>query len=530
MQGIEEASLYAKASGYLKVVNVDKGDRVRRGQVLAVIESPELHDQQRQARAAYDQSLAATEGARAGKGRAEADALQAGAQVDRARADAEQGAAGVAKASADLAKAQAELPRLQAMASEADADAQQAVEQDGAAQAEVARWQQQLKAAQAALRAIQAAQQKAEADARLQQITYNRYKSIQEKDAGLVTGQQVDEARARMETSQSEVETARHKVEAANEEVGTARQQVESARRQLAAAEKKVEAVKSHAQAAHQESQVAAKAVDAARQQVKVAEGQWLSAERQVKVAIEQRRAMGQQVNVAAAQVSAARMQSEGSHSALSAAEALAGYTRLSAPFDGVVTERLADPGGFVQNAGTNQAAAKPVLKVVRDQVLRVLVPVPEASIPKVRIGQAAAVAVDAFPKEVFRGTVSRFAGALDPRSRTMLTEVDLPNPERRLKPGMYARVTLNLEIHHNALSVPSETVMGPEDKRFVYTVVNGHAHRTPVMVGVDDAKMVEITSGLTPGAQVVLVGRDTLVDGAAVKAQAVQPTPGAGK
>src|SRR5438128_212470 len=69
IQGIEEASLYAKASGYLKTISVDKGDRVRHGQVLAVIESPELHDQQRQARAAYDQSLAATEGAKAGKGR-----------------------------------------------------------------------------------------------------------------------------------------------------------------------------------------------------------------------------------------------------------------------------------------------------------------------------------------------------------------------------------------------------------------------------------------------------------------------------
>ena len=72
---------------------------------------------------------------------------------------------------------------------------------------------------------------------------------------------------------------------------------------------------------------------------------------------------------------------------------------------------------------------------------------------------------------------------------------------------------------------------MGPEDKRFVYTVVSGRAHRTPVAVGVDDGKMAEITSGLNPGAQVVLVGRDTLVDGAAVKAQPVQPAaPGAGR
>src|SRR5581483_1355406 len=99
-------------------------------------------------------------------------------------------------------------------------------------------------------------------------------------------------------------------------------------------------------------------------------------------------------------------------------------------------------------------------------------------------------------------------------------------NPEGRLKPGMYARVTLSLEVHHNALSVPSETIMGPEDKRFVYTVVDGHARRTPVTVGVDDGKMAEITDGLTPSAQVVLVGRDTLVDGAPVKARPARPAP----
>src|SRR5205814_637361 len=138
----------------------------------------------------------------------------------------------------------------------------------------------------------------------------------------------------------------------------------------------------------------------------------------------------------------------------------------IVAPFDGVVTERLADPGAFIQNAGSNQAAAKPVLKVVRDQALRVLIPVPEASIPKVSRGQRAVIRVDAIPKEEFVGSVARFAGALDPRSRTMLTEVDIVNPGGRLRPGMYARVTLALETHRGALSIPSEAVTGPEDKR----------------------------------------------------------------
>src|SRR5262249_35431332 len=136
LQGIEEATLYAKASGYLKSVAVDKGDRVQAGQVLAIVESPELHDQERQARAAYEQSLAAAQGTVAAKGRAQADVAQAAAAVERARADALQAGEAVAKAQADVARTQAQLPKLQALAQEADDGVQQAAEQAGQAQAD----------------------------------------------------------------------------------------------------------------------------------------------------------------------------------------------------------------------------------------------------------------------------------------------------------------------------------------------------------------------------------------------------------
>lgn len=524
IQGIEEASLYAKTSGYLKQVLVDKGDRVRRGQLLAVIESPEIHAQQLQAGAAYRQSLAATQGTIAAKGRAQADVAQAAAAVERAKADTRQAEAAIGKAQADQARSEAQVPKMKALAAEAAAAVQQAEEQQGQSQAEVRRWQQQAKSAQAALRAAQAGEKKAAADFQLQQVTYNRYKSVQDRDAGLITGQQVDEARARMEASRNELEAAGNRVEAAREEVGTAEQQVESARRQAAAAAKRVDAARGHADAAREDLQIAQKEIDAARQQVRVTEAQRDSAQRQVAVAENQRKALGTQVMVAEAGIAAARQESQGSKEALSAAASMAGYARLVAPFDGLVTERFVDPGAFVQNAANNQAAAKPVLKVVRDQSLRVLVPVPESAIPSIRRGQPAAIAVDAYPKYLFQGTVTRFASALDSKTRTMVTEVDIPNRHGQLRPGMYARVTLTLGIHRDALSVPSEAVMGPEDKRFVYVVVNGHARRTPVTVGVDDGKSAEITSGLDAESQVVVVGRDTLVDGAAVKAQPAPP------
>jgi RND family efflux transporter MFP subunit len=495
LQGIEEAMLYAKTAGYLKSISVDKGDRVRAGQVIAVIESPELLDQQVQARSAYQQSLAAAQGALAAKGRARADVAQATAAVARARAD--------------LARTEATLPKLQAMAREADATVQQAVEQQAQSQADVGRWQQQVKVAQAALRAAQASLQKAQSDDHLQQLTYNRLKAIQTKDEGLLPAQDVDVAQARMEAAHSDLEAARNRVDAAQGDVGAAGQQLEGARRQAAAATNKVEAARSHAQAAREDIQVCRRDIEVARQQVRVADSQ--------------RRALSEQVHVADAQVAAARMQSQGSQSGMAAAAALAGYTRLIAPFDGVVTERLADPGSFVQNAAANQASARPIVKVVRDQTLRVMIPVPENDLPFIRKGKLAQLVTDAYPKRPFQGTVTRFAAAVDPRSRTMLTEVDIPNPDRRLRPGMYTRATLVLEVHHHALSIPSAAVMGPEDKHFVYTVSGGHAHRTPVTVGVDDGKVAEITAGLRPGVPVVLVGRDTLVDGAAVKAEPVK-------
>jgi RND family efflux transporter MFP subunit len=495
LQGIEEAMLYAKTAGYLKSISVDKGDRVRAGQVLAVIESPEVLDQQVQARSAYQQSLATAQGALASKGRAQADVVQGTSAVERARAD--------------LARTEATLPKLQAMAREADATVQQTVEQQAQSQADVGRWQQQLKVSEAALRAVQASLQKAQADDRLQQLTYNRLKAIQTKDEGLVAAQDVDVAQARMESAHSDLEAARNRVDAAQGDVAAAGQQLEGARRQAAAAADKVEAARSHAQAAWEDGRVCQRDIEAARQQVRVSDNQ--------------RRALIAQVRVADAQIVAAHMQSQGSRSGMAAAAALAGYTRIIAPFDGVVTERLADPGSFVQNAAANQASARAIVKVVRDQTVRVMIPVPENDLPFIRRGQPARLVTDAYPQRLFRGTVSRFASAVEPRSRTMLTEVDVPNPDRRLRPGLYTRATLVLEVHHNALSIPSAGVMGQEDKRFVYTVTGGHAHRTPVTVGVDDGTTAEITSGLSPGSAVVLVGRDTLVDGAAVKAAPVQ-------
>jgi RND family efflux transporter MFP subunit len=525
IQGGNEAVLYAKTAGYLKTIYVDKGDRVRAGQLLAVIESPELANQSDQARATYRQSQSATLGVVATKSRAQADVAQAAASVERARSEALQGDAVIARAQAEQARVEAQVPKLKAAVQEAEANVQGAQEQQAQAQAEVGRWQQQVKASEAAVRTLQSALQKAQADAQLQRTTYSRLKAVQDKDSGLIAAQQVDEARARMAASQSEVETAQNRVEAARQETATVEQQLEAARRGAAAAASKVDAAKSHVLAARGDLQASQQDIEAARQQVKVAQAQRDSAQRQVGVAEAQRSALAAQVRVTDAQIATARQQGAGSRSAMQAAANLADYARIVAPFDGIVTERLVDPGAFVQNAAGNQAGARGIVKVVSDRTLRIMIPVPEANIPYISKGKTAVLAVDAYPKQTFTGTVTRFASAVDPKSRTMLTEVDLLNAAGKLRPGMFARVTLTLETRRNALSVPSEALMGKED-RSVYVVEGGKAHKVPVIVGVDDGKMAEIKEGLQPGAQVVLTGRDALVDGAPVKAEPAPVEP----
>jgi RND family efflux transporter MFP subunit len=522
LQGLEEATLYAKTAGYLKAVYVDKGDRVKAGQLLAVIESPELSHQRDQARAGYNQSRANAQGVVAGRGRARADVAQSAAAVEGKKSDVQQAEAVIARAKADLARAEAQPAKLQASASAAEAEVQQAQEAQAEAQTEIERFQQQVKTAQATQRAAEAGLEKARADSRLQEATYRRYKAVQDKDRGLIAGQQVDEAKARMDAAGSEVQAQISRVEAARESVRAAQQQVEGARRAAAAAAGKVKAAQDRAQAAKEDLKLSAQDIETARQQVKVAEAQRDAARSQVTVAERQRDALKQQLRVAEAQVLSSQMQTEGSRSALGTAADLAGYTRITAPFDGVVTERLSDPGAMVQNAG-GSAGARGIVKVVRDASMRVLIPVPEAEIPHIRVGGPASVTLDAYPDSPFPGTVRRFASAVDPKTRTMLTEIVLANPQDKLRPGMYARATLTLETHATALTVPSEAVMGKDD-RFVYAVIDGKAQKTPVTVGVDDGKTAEITDGLKPGAVVVVSGRDAVVNGAPVKTEPFNP------
>ena len=180
-------------------------------------------------------------------------------------------------------------------------------------------------------------------------------------------------------------------------------------------------------------------------------------------------------------------------------------YTRIVAPFDGVVTHRAFHPGAFVRSASEGGQAS--LLTVKRTDLMRVIVQVPDRDVVITSVGDPAEVAVDALGSEIFRGTVARMAESEDPTTRTMRVEIDLPNPKRLLREGMYGTATIVLEpVSHN-LTVPPACVMehSGQTHGVVYVVRDGLVHRTPVELGADNGSLVEVVSGIRPDDAIVL-------------------------
>ncbi len=197
----------------------------------------------------------------------------------------------------------------------------------------------------------------------------------------------------------------------------------------------------------------------------------------------------------------------------------LMSYTEIKAPFRGNVTERYVDPGTLIQVA-SNSPNAQPVVTIASTDVLRVFVDVPEAEVPFVQRGDHALIKVPALPSHTFEARITRFSGALNPATRTMRTEIDIPNQGNFLKPGMYGEVTLTLEERSQAITLPAGAVHAEKDKRFAYSVVEGHLRKIEVQIGLDDGITIEITEGLEGHETVVLASRGEVQEGMEVEVQ----------
>lgn len=188
------------------------------------------------------------------------------------------------------------------------------------------------------------------------------------------------------------------------------------------------------------------------------------------------------------------------------------GETRLEAPFDGVVISRRLDPGALV-GAGTGA-----ILSVARVDVVRVFMSINERQAQLVKLGQPAKLRFDALPDREFVATVQRLAPGFDPLTRTLDAELQLPNPDRLLRPGMYGEAALELALHPGALVAPVEAVQLSNGRAFVFVLEGDTARRRQVKLGEDLGEELEIVSGLEPGTVIVKKGIDGLSDGAKVR------------
>jgi RND family efflux transporter MFP subunit len=334
----QEIDVMAKVAGYIRQINVDVGDRVGQGQLLATLEIPEMADDLRRANATLDRS-----------------------------------------------------------------------------QAEVARAKDEL--------------QRAESAHEIVHISFQRLAAVAEKRPGLIAQQEIDDARSKDLVAEAQISAAKSALAAASEQVG----------------------------------------------------------------------------------VNKAEMQK---------VQTLMDYTRVTAPFAGVITRRYADTGSMIQAGTASQTQTMPIVRLSENSLLRLILPVPESSVPTIHLGQQVEVRVPTLHRS-FPGKVARFSDKVSMATRTMDTEVDVPNPNLILIPGMYAEVNLTLDRRNSVLALPIMAVDMDQDSssgRVMIVTPNNRIEVRKLALGIETSDRVEVRAGLNEGDMVVLSGRAALQTGAEIK------------
>jgi RND family efflux transporter MFP subunit len=231
----------------------------------------------------------------------------------------------------------------------------------------------------------------------------------------------------------------------------------------------------------------------------------------------------------AAAQVDAGEAALDAAQSQLTAAQAklihdqsLFDYTKITAPFSGVVTDRYANLGTLMQAGTGSSTQAIPLVRLSEDDLFRLVIPVPEAYVRYIHIGDPVNVRVPSL-NQTFPGKVARFSVDVRSDTRTMHTEVDVLNPQRVLVPGLYAEAELHLDRKDNIPSVPVQALIREGDKASVLVVnADGVLEQRSVQVGLQTSNDAEIVSGLEDGERVVVSDRSGLKAGQKIRAQVV--------
>ncbi|HEY1763569.1 MAG TPA: efflux RND transporter periplasmic adaptor subunit [Opitutaceae bacterium] len=207
--------------------------------------------------------------------------------------------------------------------------------------------------------------------------------------------------------------------------------------------------------------------------------------------------------------------------------QTLVGYTRIVAPFDGVVTARYADPGAMIQTASSSQTQSRPLIRLSENQRLRLDFPVSVSYADEIAVGDPIDIDLEGSGRHL-PAKITRSTRQISMATRTMETEVEVPNPDLKLIPGMYATVVLHLQRRPNALAIPVEAV-NATGSPVVYRVNrSGEVEECPVKLGIEGPEYYEVLSGLSEGDQVVVGSRAGLETGQKVlpKAELSDATP----
>jgi RND family efflux transporter MFP subunit len=243
-----------------------------------------------------------------------------------------------------------------------------------------------------------------------------------------------------------------------------------------------------------------------AQQEIDDAHSKDLGAEAQLAAAKSNRAAAVQQVDVNKAD--------------LARVNTMHDYTRVTAPFAGVVTKRYADTGSMIQAGTASQTQAMPVIRLSENSRLRLILPVPESVVPRIRVGEQVEVNVPSLNR-TFPGKVARFADKVQLTTRTMDTEVDVSNPSLVLIPGMYAEVNLTLDKRSGALAIPVSAVDAgatPNTGRVMLITSEQTVEARKVSLGLETADAVEVLSGLREGDLVMIGSRASIEAGQHVR------------
>lgn len=243
-----------------------------------------------------------------------------------------------------------------------------------------------------------------------------------------------------------------------------------------------------------------------------------LIAQQELDDALSRKQSTDAQVAAAKAALESALLQVEALKAKEQQARTMTDYAKIVAPFSGVVTKRYADTGAMIQAGTASQSQALPVVRIAQIDRLRLIVPVPESAVPKIRVGSAVSVNVQALNKTI-EGRIARISDDVQVSTRTMDVEVDVVNPGGLLVPGMYADTNLTVDKREMVLTVPVQATTSREGKHFVMVVNPEHVlEERAIQTGLETSSKVEVTGGLAKDELVVIGNRSQLKPGQRVE------------